>query len=83
MKAREELEAALRGEGCLGKAAQHTPDMPVFVLCAGDEIAVHALSVWIQIAVSRGVKPEKLDGALTLAVAMNRWAIEHGTKVPD
>lgn len=74
------LEAATRGDGCLGRS--HA-DEPVFVLCGRDRAAVPAIRAWIQRAKSLGASREKIEGANLVAERMTAWQSEHdGGKVP-
>lgn len=77
---KEELEKALRGEGCLGKSAD---DEPVFVLCARDLLAADLVLEWALRARARGVRSEKVSEAMRLASSMVDWGREHGTRAPD
>jgi hypothetical protein len=77
---REVLEAALRGEGCLGKAAD---DEPVFVLRAQDALSDELVDKWADDAL--GAFPTNLsaeqfkkitlkaDDARKTAEAMRAW----------
>jgi hypothetical protein len=81
---KEVLEAALRGEGCLGKAAD---DEPVFVLRSQDNLAADLVEKW---AISMGLLVTSIDEGSRLAVkasearsiaeAMRAWPIH---KNPD
>lgn len=74
--AKETIEQALRGEGCLGKAH---PDEPVFVLRAQDIHAADLVEKW---AIFVGVQADnsKADGARAVADAMREWPTK---KQPD
>lgn len=80
---KEVLEAALRGEGCLGKAAD---DEPVFVLRAQDALASELVDIWaIRASVLvPSVGPEatghKVTEARQIAEAMRDWPVK---KNPD
>jgi len=77
---KEELEKALRGEGCLGKAAD---DEPVFILRAQDKLAAAIVREWAErlyAAAPFGTRNEKIDEARRLADAMDRWRTR---KLPD
>lgn len=81
---REVLDAANRGEGSLGKAAD---DEPVFVLRAQDLIAPGTLRVWIdeltKYAKGRG---GKIVDANDVYVSMVNWqggVYSKKTKIPD
>lgn len=74
--AKEVREAAARGEGCLGKAAD---DEPVFVLRAQDCHAaelVEKWAIWVSVAVpqagGRGMA-DKVAEANLIADQMRRW----------
>ena len=43
MTKKDELEAALKGEGCLGRSAD---DEPVFTICGRDPVAGDVLRYW-------------------------------------
>jgi hypothetical protein len=77
---REVLEAALRGEGCLGKAAD---DEPVFVLRAQDALSDELVDKWADDAIGafpalemdakgRGLV-HKINEARDCAKAMRQW----------
>jgi hypothetical protein len=80
---KEALEAALRGEGCLGKAAD---DEPVFILRAQDNLAADLVDTWaIQASVavpSVGGSDlgHKVGEARMIAEMMRNWPIK---KNPD
>lgn len=81
--AKETIEMALRGEGCLGKAH---PDEPVFVLRAQDSLAADLVEKWaIQASVlvpaigGEGTGHKVVDAQNT-ADLMRRWPIR---KNPD
>lgn len=77
----KELEAAARGEGCLGRSQD---DEPLFVLCARDRLAVDVVDYWIKLAEHAGVNDPKLNDARRLRSAMREWREAHdGGKVPD
>jgi hypothetical protein len=72
---REVLDAALRGEGCLGKAAD---DEPVFVLRAQDITSYATIYEWSykveNYAMSRKLPvPDKVARARRDAEAMMEW----------
>jgi hypothetical protein len=77
MNKRETLEAALRGEGCLGKAAD---DEPVFVLRAQDCLSDEIVEKWALRARAMGVNTNKVNGAMADAEEMRGW---HTRKIPD
>lgn len=80
---RQVLEAALRGEGCLGKAAD---DEPVFVLVAHDNLAADFVDKWaisasLLVPVTGGeVTGHKVQNARQVADAMRVWPYK---KDPD
>lgn len=79
--AKEEREAAARGEGCLGKAAD---DEPVFVLRAQDYIAPWAVKSWVSHALATNRVPSaKIEEAMRLCDQMRKWQKTHGCKAPD
>lgn len=78
---REVMEAAARGEGCLGKAAD---DEPVFVLRAQDSLAPGLIRVWADTLENAKRVPEKVRGARTIAVKMIDWQrATQRFKLPD
>lgn len=82
---KETLEAALRGEGCLGKAAD---DEPVFVLRAKDLVAPSAIEYWserVRTEATRNESIQKGYQALEVANAFRLWqdAKSVKVKVPD
>jgi hypothetical protein len=82
MTAEQEINAALKGEGCLGKAA---PDEPVFVLRAQDRFAADVVRHWANLvgSASEGSNPKVFEAQLHADI-METWRIEHGGgKVPD
>ncbi len=80
MTKRETLEAAAKGEGCLGRAAD---DEPVFVLRAKDVLAAFAVNEWVQRARFEGVNKDKITAAVDDISAMLDWQERNGTKLPD
>ena len=74
---KEVLEQALRGEGCLGRAAD---DEPVFVLRAQDVFAAGLVNAWAGEAGGVGCPPEKVEEAHKLATQMRKWPTH---KYPD
>lgn len=77
----EELAAAARGDGCLGRSQ---PDEPVFILCARDCVAAETVRVWAMKAERLGVNAGKLAEARAHANRMDIWREVHGGgKVPD
>lgn len=85
---KETLEAALRGEGCLGKAAD---DEPVFVLRAHDAFSADAIDYWAKLLKGQTTNwrtdvmhnPDKYNGAIEVISAIKRWQTSNGLKVPD
>lgn len=75
--AKETLTAALRGEGCLGKAAD---DEEVFVLRAQDVHAADLVEKWAIWAQASGCSPNKVQEAHEIAARMRAW---HTHKRPD
>lgn len=71
------MEAAQRGEGPLGKAAD---DEPVFVLRAQDNLAADAVEQWAIRAQSQGTPYEKARLAFDIVDHMRHWPIH---KVAD
>ena len=67
MLAKDEREAAARGEGCLGKAAD---DEPVFILRGRDKCSDALVELWATLAEAHGCRPEKVQEARTCAVLM-------------
>lgn len=81
MTKQETLEAARRGEGCLGRSQD---DEPVFVLTARDRIGAQAVRAWAHIAAAHDVDAGKVRGAFEVADRMDAWRGAHGGgKVPD
>lgn len=80
---KEVLEAALRGEGCLGKAAD---DEPVFVLRAQDALAADLVDKWAiyttvaMPSVGAEASGHKVTEAKQIAEAMRSWPVR---KHPD
>jgi hypothetical protein len=70
MKAKDELVAAVRGKGCLGKAH---PDEPVFVLRGQDALAGDLVRAWADKAKEHGAAPGKVREARALAAQMDKW----------
>lgn len=68
--AREELEKANRGQGCLGKAK---PDEPVFILRAQDMLAPDLVDQWAIWANQHGCNWDKVREAKVLAQEMREW----------
>lgn len=74
----EEVNKLTRGEGCLGKAH---PDEPVFILRGQDLHAPFAVQQWAEVAaITLGISHPKVQEALQLAEAMERWP---NRKLPD
>lgn len=81
MTKKETLEAALRGEGCLGRCQD---DEPVFVLVARDLTAAKRVRNWADEAELLGTPLAKVREANLCATHMDVWRKEHGGgKVPD
>ena len=80
MLAKDEREAAARGQGCLGKAAD---DEPVFVLRGQDVLAPDIITHWADRAHAAGAPDEKVADAIMLAEAMREWQRANRSKVPD
>jgi hypothetical protein len=77
---KEVLEAALRGEGPLGKADD---DEPVYVLVADDQFAPALIELWADRAHQAGTPPEKIMASVEIAHAMRVHAAKKGGhKVP-
>lgn len=74
---REVVEQLVRGEGCLGKAAD---DEPVFVLRAQDLFSDGLVNQWADLAEGRKCTSAKVAGARADAQAMKNWPIR---KYPD
>lgn len=70
MTASEEIDAASRGEGCLGRSQD---DEPVFILCARDPVAAIVVRTWVVLSRWRGVRASKLAEAEALAEQMDTW----------
>lgn len=77
MKARAEIDAAIQGKGCLGKAH---PDEPVFILRDQDLLASELVRQWAHSDRRLGCSPEKVQEALDCAKAMSQWP---NRKYPD
>ena len=81
MNAKQVIEAAVSGEGCLGKSA---PTEPVFVLCARDPFAPRLVRDWARAAEQvLGNSHPKIRAARSDAEAMLEWQDRHGRKIPD
>jgi len=84
MTAYEELMAAHRGEGCLGKA---DPNEPVFILRGQDKLAPMLVRAWADAlelhapgARAGAAMKRKAARARELAARMERWQTR---KIPD
>jgi hypothetical protein len=77
---KEVLEAALRGEGCLGRAKD---DEPVFVLVGDDMLAVGAIQYWMHRLEMHRRSGAKVEQANEVVQEFLVWAGKNGTKVPD
>lgn len=76
-----EMEMALAGKGCLGRAAA---DEPVFILRAQDLLAPSAVEGWAsRVDQLRGYVTDKTREARALAHQMRAWQEVHTSKVPD
>ena len=64
MTKRETLDAAARGEGCLGKSQD---DEPVFVLVARDRYAASTVRKWAETVAHFHGYSEKIDEAYAVA----------------
>jgi hypothetical protein len=80
MTKKEVLEAAARGEGCLGRAHD---EEPVFVLVGRDRAAPAAIRVWAMFAQLLGSPRRKYRAALADVVVFESWQKDRGSKVPD
>lgn len=75
------MEAALRGEGCLGRAMD---DEPVFVLVGDDMLAASTIQYWMhRLSMMTRGSTIKMDQANEVVREFQLWAGKHGTKVPD
>lgn len=82
MNKTETIEAALQGDGCLGRSAD---DEPVFVLCARDRFAPGLVRKWADrveaVANEHGEGTErtrqKIASARELADEMEAWQAAH------
>lgn len=88
---REVLEAAARGEGCLGKAAD---DEPVFVFRAQDMFTARTIRYWastvdahaaVECTSERELRATqaKTSAAREDANVVEFWGRMHPTKIPD
>ena len=77
---RNELDAANRGDGPLGRAGD---DEPVFIVRAHDALAVEVVGCWLDAARRVGVDARKIHGIERLLTDMHVWRGDNGTKVPD
>ncbi len=75
--AKEEIEMANAGKGCLGKAH---PDEPVFILRAQDKLAADIVQLWAVRARNNGCPVEKTKEAYDLSERMRAWPTR---KYPD
>ena len=81
MNAKDTIEHALHGKGCLGRSQN---DEPVFTLVARDRAASYAIREWAREAGLLGAPREKVAGALAVAAEMDAWREAHGGgRVPD
>lgn len=75
------LEAAARGEGCLGRAAD---DEPVFIVRGQDVTMPNTLEDWAnRVERLNNGNNEKTLQARRDAMDVLRWQSTHPTKVPD
>ena len=75
--AKLEREAAARGEGPLGKAAN---EEPVFILRGQDALAAGIVDLWATTARQAGVSMLKIKAAREIAHAMRQWP---NRRMPD
>lgn len=76
--AKQTIEAAVLGQGCLGKAAD---DEPVFVLRAQDAEAADLVELWaIRAGLSGKCNSDKIREAHGIVDEMRKWPIR---KPPD
>lgn len=68
--AKIELENAVNGKGCLGKAAD---DEPVFILRAQDMLSADLVDMWATQASLVGCHNDKVREARDLAQQMREW----------
>lgn len=80
MTKREVLDAAAKGEGCLGRSHD---DEPVFVIVGRDRVAPTIVRIWAMLARILGTPTRKCATAVTEAGAMEAWQKARGSKVPD
>lgn len=79
MTKREEMDAARRGQGCLGKSKD---DEPVFILCGRDPLAGMTVRVWAEAYRERhrgdmfmtDAQKSKYQEALDHAKRLDEWA---------
>lgn len=77
----ETIDAAMNGEGCLGRCQD---DEPVFVLVARDRYAAERTREWARVVSHAHGHSAKTDEAFACADAMDAWRETHGGgKVPD
>jgi hypothetical protein len=75
------IEAANRGEGCLGKALSGEP---VFILRAQDRFAPDVIEAWAnKVELARGTTTSKIREARALAHEMRAWQEMNTCKIPD
>lgn len=58
-------------------------DEPVFILRGKDKLAATCVSAWADWAEEEDAAPELVAAVRKWAEYMQRWGIDHGTKVPD
>lgn len=78
---KDAMEAAARGEGCLGRAAD---DEPVFILRGQDATMPHMLEFWANaVEQMNDESNSKILDARKFAREVRAWQREHGCKIPD
>lgn len=83
MNAKETIDQARRGLGCLGKSAE---DEPVFVLVARDLYGANVVRAWADLVEARaaatggltGQRQAKVAGARRVALEMDAWCAAYG-----
>lgn len=82
MTKQQELDAANRGEGCLGRSQS---DEPVFVLVARDRFSSEVIRFWARLVQNElGKETPKVLEAKEEAIQMDTWRVTHGGgKIPD
>jgi hypothetical protein len=77
---KDAMEAAARGEGCLGKAAD---DEPVFILRGKDAMMAITIEAWAAYVDGVGGRGTKSIEARKFAEEIREWQSVNGCKVPD